>query len=104
MNAKQQTSFTLNPEQFNKLLQEMYTELFSVGGKVVQFRDKILKDYLNSRTFYTPVGNVQYYSEYSIPIVKILLGLFALWLFINLAWGVYDFCLMNAKGLLQKNR
>ena len=97
-----QTEVTLKPEQFNSLLQEMYSELFAVGSKVVQFRDKILNEYLTSRTFYAQLGNVQYCSEFRFPVVRIYLGLFGIWIAINLVWGICDFWLMNTKGLLRK--
>lgn len=92
----------LNPEQFNAMLKEMYSGLFATGNKVVQFRDQILKDYLSSRQFYTPVGNVQYQSDFSLPVKRIMLGLFALWLFVNAVWAVIDFCILNTKGLLRR--
>ena len=102
VDGTKKTISSLKPEEFNTLLQEMFTELFAAGNKVIQFRDKILNEYLNSRSFYTPVGNVQYYSAFRFPFPRIILGLFAVWLLFNLAWCVFDFCQMNAKGMLRE--
>ena len=104
VNDKQNKNIViLRPEQFNTLLKEMFTELFAVGGKVIQFRDKILKEYITSRSFYAPTGNVQYHSEFHFSFFRLVLGLCALWVLVNLVWGVCDFCLMNSRGILKKN-
>lgn len=97
--AKQVTgSGALNPEQFGALLKSMYADLFAVSEKVIQFRDKIVQDYLTSREFYVPIGNVQYRSESRFSISRFCIGMAALWILFNLIFVTVEFYQFSAKA------
>ncbi len=85
------SSIKIDPKEFVTQLRQMYTDLFIVAEKVILFRDMITTDYLTSRSFYVPLGDVQIQKEFRLPFARIALGLFALFLLYNLLTLTKDF-------------
>ena len=102
--GKQQISYSLNKDSLEQMLKGMYADLFSASSKVIQFRDMITTDYLSSRSFYVPVGNVQYQNEFRYPFRYFLIGLIAIWGLYNLVCTGWDFYQMITKGHLKKGK
>lgn len=102
--GKQQISYSLNKDSLEQMLKGMYADLFSASSKVIQFRDMITTDYLSSRSFYVPVGNVQYQNEFRYPFRYFLIGLIAIWGLYNLVCIGWDFYQMNIKGCLKEQK
>ena len=73
-------------------------------GQHNKFRDMITTDYLSSRSFYVPVGNVQYQDEFRYPFRHFLIGLIAIWGLYNLVCIGWDFYQMNIKGCLKEQK
>ena len=95
---KQQIPYSLSKDSLEQMLKGMYADLFSASSKVIQFRDMITTDYLSSRSFYVPVGDVQYQNEFRYPFRYFLVGLIAVWGLCNLICIGWDFYRMNSKG------
>lgn len=78
--------------EFRKKLINMQKDLLDTAEKVQQFREKITKEYLSSRTFYKPAGDcIKVRKIGAIPIKKLALGLLGICVLFNLGMCCWDF-------------
>ena len=97
-NAKKQ----LSREQFNHMETTTFTELVTLCQKVNDFRDLIIKDYLQNRHFFTTSGSVMKFSSFYIPFKRIAAGLICLVLLLNVIGAGKLFYTALSSGKLKK--
>lgn len=73
----------LTPEQFNAHMQTMFDELLKLGDQVVQFRDRVINEFLSSRQFCAINKDTKLVSEPVLPMKRVLAGLILLWMLLN---------------------
>lgn len=86
------TGTTIKPEQFYTHVRAMFSELFTLGNKVVQFRDQIVDNYLSSRQFCAVSKDVLRIADPVLPLKRLALGILVLWFTLNLGWIFFKFC------------
>lgn len=70
-------------DRFYAMVREMIAEMYTLCGKIKQFRELVLREEHTSRQFCTQDAEVRAYSAPLFPIAKIALGLLAVWAFLN---------------------
>lgn len=83
---------SVKPEIFYGQMRNMFNDLFALGNKMTQFRDKIVNEFVSSRQFCAVDKDVRLISEPSFPIFRICVGVFVLWLLLNFTWIFVKFC------------
>ena len=83
---------TITREQFTGHMQAMFDELLFLGDQVIQFRDRIIREFLSSRQFCAVSKDTKLISDPVYPLKRIFAGFFVLWLLVNFSWMVYLFC------------
>ena len=74
---------TLTTAQFHGLTKAMFDELLELSGKVNEFKEIILKNYLSNRNFFATSGEIQKSASFVFPFKKIALGLIFLLVLVN---------------------
>lgn len=78
--------------EFRAKLLAMQKDILETAEKVQQFRDKLTKEYLSSRTFYKPASDcIKVRKTSAISLRKLALGLLALCILANLGMICWDF-------------
>jgi len=75
---------TVSQGNVGERLSSIVDTLAVSSEKLAAFRDLITRDFLTSRRFYVPLGNVKHANNFAWPFVRIVLGLAAIWALYNL--------------------